>query len=95
MAKPKNPVKPPPKQPRTKRTPGPKPGSKKMPEQREKIQASQLVNRLQGFVHGDIWMEPHQVSAALGLLKKTMPDLTSMKLQGDPTAPLTIITRAE
>ena len=75
--------------------PGPKPGSLKMPEQRQKIQASQLVNRLQQYVHGDVLLEPAQVTAAVALLKKVMPDLSTQKLVGDSTRPLVIVTRAE
>lgn len=49
---------------------------------REKIQTSQLINRLQDFVFGTAKMEKSQVTAALGLLKKTLPDLTSTTLAG-------------
>lgn len=44
---------------------------------RAKIQTSQIINRLQSFVNGDVKLEPAQVTAALGLLKKTLPDLTA------------------
>jgi len=43
---------------------------------REKIRTSQLINRLEGHVFGKIEMAPSQVSAALGLLRKTLPDLS-------------------
>lgn len=61
-------------------------------EVREKIKTSQIVNRLQQFVKGKISMEPHQVTAALGLIKKTMPDLSSVDstLRGDANHPLVI-----
>lgn len=49
---------------------------------REKIQTSQLINRLQDFVFGNAKMEKAQVTAALGLLKKTCPDLTATTLNG-------------
>lgn len=50
-----------------------------MPEQwRTRIQTSMLINRLQGFVKGEIALEAAQVTAALGLLKKTAPDLQTM-----------------
>ena len=36
-----------------------------------------LINRLTDFVKGEVKMEPHQVTAALGLLKKSLPDLSA------------------
>lgn len=45
---------------------------------RAKIQASQLINRLTNHVLGKVDMQPSQVTAALGLLKKTLPDLSSL-----------------
>ena len=42
---------------------------------REKIRASQLVNRLEDHVLGEVDMSNTQVTAALGLLKKCVPDL--------------------
>ena len=58
---------------------------------RSRIRSSQLVNRLQGFVLGKkdaktkrkIDMSPHQVAAALGLLKKTIPDIQSIEHLGE------------
>ncbi len=47
---------------------------------REKIRTSMLVNRLSDLVEGKIEMQPHQVTAALGLLKKTAPDLSATTL---------------
>lgn len=45
---------------------------------REKIRTSQLINRLNSFINGEVEMPPHAVTAALGLLKKTLPDLQSI-----------------
>ena len=42
---------------------------------REKIRASQLINRLENHVFGDLDLSNTQVTAALGLLKKCVPDL--------------------
>ena len=42
---------------------------------REKIRASQLVNRLESHVLDDLDLSSTQVNAALGLLKKCVPDL--------------------
>lgn len=50
---------------------------------REKIQTSQLINRLTKFVNGEVEMQPAQVTAALGLLKKTLPDLASVEHSGE------------
>jgi len=52
-------------------------------ETRAKIKTSQLVNRLTGHVLGEVEMVPSQVTAALGLLRKTLPDLQTTTLQGD------------
>ncbi len=48
---------------------------------RAKIRTSMLVNRLSDLVEGKIEMQPHQVTAALGLLKKTAPDLSATTLE--------------
>jgi hypothetical protein len=50
---------------------------------REKIQTSQLVNRLNSFALDTtetVRMSSDQVRAALGLLRKTIPDLSSTTL---------------
>lgn len=59
-------------------------------EVRQKIRTSQLVNRLNKFVMGEIELSPHQVTAALGLIKKTMPDLSAIDstIRGDKDAPI-------
>ena len=46
-------------------------------ETRLKIQATQLVNRLQDHVFGKVELSPTQVRSAEILLKKTIPDLSS------------------
>lgn len=55
---------------------------------RDKIRASQLVNRLEDHALGEVAMSATQVQAALGLLKKCVPDLSSTELSGNPDAPL-------
>lgn len=52
---------------------------------RERIKTMQLVNRLTNFALGKLkrGMEPHQVTAALGLLKKTIPDIQSIEHLGE------------
>ncbi len=52
---------------------------------RAKIQTSQLVNRLNRFAldeNDSVRMSSDQVRAALGLLKKTIPDLSVTSLNG-------------
>ena len=55
------------------------------PETRAKIRTSQLVNRLQNHVLGKSQLDPSQVSAGLGLLKKIMPDLAAIEHSGEVT----------
>lgn len=50
---------------------------------RSKIQTSQLVNRLQGHVDGTVDLSNTQVTAALGLLRKSLPDLQATSFEGD------------
>lgn len=40
-------------------------------------------------------MSATQVSAGLGLLKKALPDLSTVTINGDPENPLETITRIE
>ena len=93
---------------------------------RQKIQASQLINRLENYVFKaprkelfedyGVWLQEHgenlsdkalkelesiledhsssmesaQVNAALGLLKKSLPDLKAVELTGDDGGPLQV-----
>jgi hypothetical protein len=50
---------------------------------RERIRTTQLVRRLTKHVLGKIEMAPTQVTAALGLLKKTLPDLSAIEHTGE------------
>ncbi|HYF57204.1 MAG TPA: hypothetical protein VEA41_23345 [Salinarimonas sp.] len=52
---------------------------------RDKIQASQIVNRLTKHILGEVDMPASAVSAALGLLKKVMPDLSSAEIKSETT----------
>jgi len=54
-------------------------------ETRLKIQTSQLINRLTAHVFGTLEkpLDATQVSAALGLLKKSLPDLSATNVSGD------------
>lgn len=45
-------------------------------ETRAKIQAAQIINRMQKCVDGEIALDAQQVSCAKALLNKVLPDLT-------------------
>lgn len=49
---------------------------------RQRIQTSQLVNRLTDHAFGNCDMSPTQVSAALGVLRKSLPDLSAIAHSG-------------
>ena len=49
---------------------------------REKIKASMLINSLENHVLKGSKMKSTQVTAALGLLKKVVPDLSATELSG-------------
>lgn len=50
---------------------------------RERIQTSMIINRLQDHIEGKVELSSTQVSAALGLLKKTAPDLSAVEYAGE------------
>lgn len=63
-----------------------KPGT--MPQRwRDRIRTSMLLNRLEACVEGKAELTGPQVTAGLGLLRKTLPDLTEneTKVSGDLT----------
>lgn len=70
---------------------------------RAKIKTSQIINRLNGFVLKEndstsgkpIEMSQTEVSAALGLLRKTLPDLTATELTIDDLRSIEEIPDAE
>lgn len=49
---------------------------------RQRVRAANIQQRLVAFVNGEITMTQAQVTAALGLLKKIMPDLTAVEMSG-------------
>lgn len=57
---------------------------------RKKIQTSMLLNRLTDFVNSKVELSPAQVTAALGLLKKSLPDLSATDLKAELKGNLTI-----
>jgi hypothetical protein len=50
---------------------------------RRKIQTSMIANRLIDYVNGKIKLEPAQVTAAVALMRKCLPDLTASEIKGD------------
>ncbi len=60
---------------------------------RQRIQTSQLVNRLQSHVDGKVELSSTQVTAALGLLKKSLPDLAATQISGDEDKPVGFVLK--
>lgn len=58
------------------------------PDVRSRIQASQIINRLTKHINGELQLEATQVNAAKILLSKSVPDLSSIELKGNPDQPL-------
>ena len=52
---------------------------------REKIRTSQLINRLTNHVLGKVELSASQVTAALGLIRKTLPDLAAIEVKAEVT----------
>lgn len=55
---------------------------------RKKIQASQLLNRLTDHAFGEVELSQSQIKAIEILLRKSLPDLSSVTISGDPENPL-------
>ena len=53
---------------------------------RDKIQATQLINRLYSGAMGEVELTPAQVNAAKTLLNKVLPDLSSVEVEADVDA---------
>lgn len=60
---------------------------------RARIQVSNLITRVQKYALGELADEdisPNRLSAIKLLLSKSLPDLTSVEITGDPDNPLAI-----
>lgn len=57
---------------------------------RVKIQKSNIISALIGHAEGTRDMSSTQVTAALGLLKKCLPDLSAIELSGKDGGPIDI-----
>ncbi len=64
---------------------------------RSAIQTSQLVNRLQSFALGenDVEIDAPRLKAIEILLRKSLPDLSSITVAGDDDNPLNLVHRIE
>lgn len=50
---------------------------------RDKIQAAQLINRLEAHAMGEVELSATQVRSIEVLLKKILPDLSALQVDGD------------
>lgn len=57
---------------------------------RAKIQASQIINRLQKHVDGEAEMTPTQIQASKILLDKSLPNLQATEITGEDGGALTV-----
>lgn len=57
-------------------------------EHRAKIRTVAILNALEEHVLGKRAMQQTQVTAAVALLRKTMPDLSQTSVTGDPNNPI-------
>lgn len=64
-------------------------------EHRTKIANSQVLKRLIGHAEGTVDMTATQVTAAISLLDRVMPKLSSVSFEGDPDNPIAIVSRIE
>lgn len=63
---------------------------------RAAIQTSQLVNRLQAYALGEIAeIEAGRLKAIEILLRKSLPDLSSITIGGDEDNPVNIVQKVE
>ena len=54
-------------------------------ETRLRIKAAKIIDRIQADIDGEIELRPSQVTGALGLLRKVLPDLNTVDVSGDVT----------
>lgn len=59
---------------------------------RDRIKTSMLINRLESHIEGKVDMPATAVTAALGLLRKTLPDLQATTVTGADGGPVIIVT---
>lgn len=59
-------------------------------EYRAKIDTNTITNSLIGHIKGEVEMTSTQVTAALGLLRKCLPDLAALTINNDADSPFLI-----
>lgn len=64
-------------------------------ETRAKIETTTIVNKLMKLVKGEIQMDSTQLKAAEVLLRKSLPDLQSVEITGDPDKPVNLNATVE
>lgn len=62
---------------------------------KERIRASQLLNRLTQFANGEIEMSAAQVQAARVVIGKIVPDMKAVEISGNPDRPVENMVRVE
>lgn len=62
---------------------------------RQRIRTSMIMRRLTDHVLGNVKMSPSQVAAGLGLLRKTLPDLSQVDHSGSVEMNPDELTRAQ
>jgi hypothetical protein len=55
---------------------------------RERIKTTTILERVQGHALGELEMTPSQLTAAFGLLDRTVPKLSQVQHVGDPDQPV-------
>lgn len=74
-------------------TKGRSPGFTMSPEHRVKIQNSNVLNALIEHVEGKRDMSSTQVTAAIALMKKVLPDLAAVEMTGEDGGPMEVLVR--
>lgn len=72
-----------------------RPGFRMSDEHRVKIQNSNILNALIEHACGQREMSSTQVTAGIALMKKVLPDISSVEITGDAQSPLEVVTRIE
>ncbi len=62
---------------------------------RAKIQTSQLINRLENHALGDLELTATQIKAIEVLIRKTLPDLSSVELSGEGGGPIETVQKIQ
>ena len=62
---------------------------------RAKIQTSQLINRLENHALGEIDLTPTQIKAIEVLIRKTLPDLSSVEMTGEDGGPIETVQKIQ